>query len=406
MRSLLALILLLLLFGASAMAATDEQAFEQIARGRYLAHLADCSACHTMQGGKPYAGGRPIATPFGTLLAPNLTPDRKTGIGGWSDDAFVSAVRDGIDDGGNHLYPAMPYPFYTKMSRADVLAIRAFLATLEPVRNKVHANQLPFPFSIRAAMAAWNWLYFTPGEFKPVAGKPEQWNRGAYLVEGPGHCGACHTPKNFLGADETSHTLQGGVLQGWFSPDVTGDKRRGVGGWTDEDIVAFLQSGHNRFSAATGPMSEVIKDSTSKLSEADLKAIATYLRDEKGAGEGKTPAKPEDTLMKTGEAVYVDNCAACHGTNGSGVQGLFPTLAGSAMAQQTDTTSLIRILLDGTQSVATARAPTGAAMPSFAWKLDDAEAAAVLTYIRNSWGNSAAAVSPGDVKSGREAKGE
>lgn len=397
MRAMLIGALLLLLACRAAAAAVDRQDYGEIARGRYLAIASDCAACHTAPGGKPYAGGRPIETPFGTLLAPNLTPDRATGIGAWSDDEFVGALLDGTGHGGEHLYPAMPYTYYTRMSREDALAIRAFLATLDPVENDVKSNQLPFPFNIRAGMTVWDALYFTPGRFKPVAGKSPQWNRGAYLVEGPAHCGMCHTAKNFLGGDKTSAALQGGVLQGWLAPDVKGDPRQGLQSWTAADVATYLKTGHNRFTAATGPMSEVITDSTSQMSDADLEAIAVYLKDEKSGTAPAAPAAPDEKTMQAGRAIYVDACAACHAGNGAGSPGLFPQLRGNAMVQQSDATDLIRIVLTGAQSVSTDRAPTGPAMPAFAWKLNDGEIAAVLSYIRHSWGNAAAAVSAGNV---------
>lgn len=395
--------LLLLLGTSAAHAATDGQSFDQISRGRYLATVGDCAACHTTPGEKPYAGGRPLATPFGTLLAPNLTPDRETGIGDWSDDQFVDALRIGRGHGGGHLYPAMPYTYYTKVTRDDALAIRAYLATLEPVRNKVIANQLPFPFSIRLSMAAWNQLFFTPGTFKPIAGKSADWNRGAYLVEGLAHCGMCHTAKNFLGGDKTSHSLQGGILQGWFSPNLTGDPHVGIGGWSADDIVDYLQTGHNQLAAASGPMAEVVTDSTSQMSREDLAAMATYLKDtQAGGGSSPTPVAGDDPAMRAGQTVYVANCTACHGADGTGVSGLFPALKGSPSAQSVEPTSLIRVVIEGAQSVATDRAPTGASMPAFGWKLSDDEVAAVVTYIRNSWGNAAAAVSAGDVGKARQ----
>ncbi|HJT05989.1 MAG TPA: cytochrome c [Stellaceae bacterium] len=379
----------------------DRQNFETIERGRYLATVGDCAACHTDTGGKPYAGGRPVETPFGNLLASNLTPDRETGIGAWSDDDFVSAVRQGRSRGGVRLYPAMPYVYYTKMSRADVLAIRAYLATLEPVHHQVTSNQLPFPFSIRASMAVWNALFFTPGTFKPVAGKSAEWNAGAYLVEGPGHCGACHTAKNFLGGDKTSRTLEGGVLQGWYSPNLTGDKRAGLGSWSPDEIVAYLKSGHNDAAAATGPMSEVVADSTSQMRDDDLRAIAAYLKDQPATGAEPSRVAASDPAMRAGEAIYVDNCAACHAMSGEGVARLFPALKGGPATQSADPTSLIRVVLQGARSVATEGAPTGPAMPAFDWKLSDAQVASVLTYIRNSWGNAAAAVSASDVHRSR-----
>ena len=379
----------------------DRQDFTTIERGRYLATVADCAACHTDIDGKPYAGGRPIETPFGKLLASNLTPDRDTGIGAWSDDDFVSAVQRGISRGGVRLYPAMPYVYYTKMTRADVLAIRAYLATLEPVHHQVTSNQLPFPLSIRAGMAVWNALFFTPGTFKPVGGKSAEWNAGAYLVEGPGHCGACHTAKNFLGGDKTSHTLEGGVLQGWYSPNLTGDKRAGLGSWSPEQIVAYLKSGHNDAAAATGPMSEVVTDSTSQMRDDDLRAVATYLKDQPATASEPARVAANDPAMRAGEAIYADNCAACHAMSGEGVARLFPALKGTPSTQSADPTSLIRVVLQGAQSVATEGAPTGPAMPAFDWKLSDAQVASVLTYIRNSWGNAAAAVSASDVHRSR-----
>jgi len=382
--------------------AHDGQEFDEVERGLYLATVGDCAACHTVPGEKPYAGGRAIDTPFGTLLAPNLTPDRATGIGAWSDDDFVSAVQDGRGHGGQRLYPAMPYPYFTKMSRADVLALRAYLGALEPVHNAVRANQLPFPFDIRASMIGWNWLFFTPGRFVPVIGKSDEWNRGAYLVEGPGHCGACHTEKNFLGGDETSRALQGGAIQGWYSPNLTGDPRRGLGGWSVDEVVEYLKTGHNRTGAATGPMSEVIADSTSHLTDEDLKAIAVYLKDRPAPQSAPTPVAASDPAMRVGAAIYVDECQACHRAAGTGVANLFPAMKDNPVVQSADPTTLIRVLLHGTQNVATDAAPTGASMPAFGWKLTDAQAAAVLTYIRNSWGNAAPAVSAGDVGNGRQ----
>ncbi|HTY70295.1 MAG TPA: cytochrome c [Alphaproteobacteria bacterium] len=381
--------------------AHDHQSFEDIERGRYLATLADCTACHTEPGGKPYAGGRAIETPFGNLLAPNITPDIETGIGSWADDDFVNALQVGRSHGGTRLYPAMPYPYYTKMAREDILAIRAYLDALEPVYHPVHSNQLPFPFDIRASMIGWNWLFFTPGRFEPAAGKSDEWNRGAYLVQGPGHCGACHTEKNFLGGDKNSEALQGGTLQGWFSPNVTGNPRQGLGSWSVDDVVAYLKTGQNRIGAATGPMAEVISDSTSHLTDADLKAIAVYLKDQPSPPAPTTAMAADDPAMKAGQAIYKDQCAACHRDDGTGVPRIFPAMKGNPDVQSANPTTLIRVVLHGTQNVATPYAPTGAAMPSFFWKLTDMQVASVLTYVRNSWGNVAPAVSARDVSSGR-----
>ena len=393
----------LLLGAAAASADSDRQSYDEIEHGRYLASLGDCIGCHTAPDGKPYAGGLALATPFGNILTPNITPDRDTGIGGWSDDDFVNALLNGTGHNGEHLYPAMPYPYYTKMSRKEALAIRVYLDTVEPVHHEVMPNQLPFPFNIRASLRVWDQLFFTPGRFEPAADQSAEWNRGAYLVQGPGHCGVCHTNKNFLGGDETSHALQGGVLQGWFAPNLTGDPRLGIGGWSAEDIVAYLKTGHNRITAATGPMSEVVVDSTSQLRDDDLHAIAVYLKSLPEREEAPKPVAAGDPAMRAGSAIFADQCAACHAASGDGIPNMFPSLKGSAAVQSADPTNLVRIVLQGAQSVATDTAPTAPAMPAFDWKLSDDEIAAVVTYARNSWGNAAAAVSANTVKHTRDA---
>ncbi|MBV8797189.1 MAG: c-type cytochrome, partial [Hyphomicrobiales bacterium] len=363
----------------------DPQNFGQIERGRYLAIVGDCASCHTVPGsGQPYAGGRPIETPFGVVVGANITPDPDTGIGAWTDQAFVLALREGKENHGQLLYPAMPYPYYTKVTEGDALAIRAYLNTVKPIHNAVVSNKLPFPFDVREGMAAWNALYFRSGEFKPVPTKSADWNRGAYLVEGPGHCGACHTPKTRLGGDDRARVFQGYALQGWFAPNITDDNERGLGGWSIADIVAYLKAGHNAASAATGIMGEEITLSSSQMTDADLTAIATYLKDLPGQTSSPPPAAlpASDPRMIAGGAIYLDECTACHGADGKGVPFLFPSVAGSPNVRSTDPASLIHVVIEGARSVATHEEPTGPGMPSFAWKLSDDQAAAVLTYIR------------------------
>ena len=335
-------------------------------------------------------------------------PDPQTGIGAWTDDEFVNALKNGTGRDGNRLYPAMPYTYYTKLTRDDALAIRAYLNTVAPVYNPVQPNQLPFPFDIRTSMLACDQLFFTPGTFRPNPNKSAEWNRGAYLAEGLAHCGLCHTPKNVLGGDRNAEYLRGYALQGWFAPDFTNDPRRGLGGWSEDEIVAYLKTGHNSTSAATGLMAEMVDRSASHMAEADLKAIAVYLKEAPGTAT-ETPValeKPDEKTMKTGAAIYADECAGCHASNGKGTAGLFPSLNGSPAVQQTDATSLLRVVLRGARSVATDGAPTGAAMPQFAWVLNDDEVAAVLTYIRNVWGNSAPPVSAAEVGRARQALAE
>ena len=379
-------------------AIADPQDFPQIERGRYLAVLSDCASCHTVPGSnQQFSGGRSIETPFGNIVAPNITPDAETGIGTWSDDQFEAAVRKGIRRDGSRLYPAMPYNAYTKMSRDDVLAIRAYLNTLTPVRNAVVANTLPFPFNIRAAMRAWDALYFTEGEYRPEPNQSTEWNRGAFLVTGPGHCGACHTPKTFLGGDKADQFLRGSYLQGWSALDITNDSRLGLGRWSKEDIVAYLRSGHNRITAATAPMSEVIALSTSHMTDPDLNAIATYLKSLPGKNDGTAQLAANAPPMVAGAAIYRDQCSACHGLDGKGVAELFPALAESSLVRSDDPTTAIRIVLRGARSVGTDAQPTAPGMPSYGRQLDDAEIAAVLTYVRNNSANTASAVTADQV---------
>jgi mono/diheme cytochrome c family protein len=394
-------------------AGIDNQSFDQVERGRYLSIVGDCAACHTLPGsGHALAGGRVLETPFGSLLSPNITPEAVTGIGAWTDDEFVNSMTKGTGRNGAHLFPAMPYTYYTKISRDDALAIRAYLNTLPPVHNEVRPDQLPFPLNVRENMVAWDRLFFRPGEFRPDASKSAEWNRGAYLTEGLGHCGLCHTPKGELGGDERDRAMQGYALQGWFAADLTNDRRRGLGSWSVDDIATYLKSGRNKFASATGLMAETINNSTSKMSDADLHAMATYLKDRPGdpanAAQNRTeglapPPAPPSSVMKVGQQIYADECAGCHKADGKGAPGLFPALAGVPLVQQSDPASLLHVVLRGTMGLATAQAPTAAAMPAFAWVLNDEQVAAVLTYIRNSWGNTAPAVAAGDAGKARSA---
>jgi mono/diheme cytochrome c family protein len=379
--------------------AGDTQSFDRVERGRYLAVLSDCAACHTAPGGAPFAGGVALQTPFGTLVAPNITPDPYTGIGNMTDEEFLSVLHEGRGHNGKRLYPAMPYTAYTKLADDDVLAMRSYFATILPVSNEVVSNRLPFPLNVRFAMVFWNGLNFTPGRYRPNPEKSTEWNRGAYIVEGAAHCGACHTPKTMLGGDKKGAALTGATLQGWFSPDLTNDPRKGIGGWSKDDLVQYLKKGTNKWALASGPMAEAVSHSTSHMTDDDIRAIATYLKD---SGGGSTSARPElvkanNGAMRAGSAIYKDSCAACHRDLGEGEVNLFPRLAGSALVQSDDPTTLARVILHGTRAVSTSAAPTAPAMPSFDWRLGDEQVAAVLTYIRNSWGNVAQPVSAGAV---------
>ncbi|PAY06765.1 alcohol dehydrogenase [Bradyrhizobium sp. UFLA03-84] len=361
------------------------QDFAAIERGRYLANAADCGSCHTVPGsGQRFAGGRPIETPFGVLVAPNITPDRETGIGAWSDEEFDAALRQGLRRDGKRLYPAMPYPYFTRMSRQDTKDIRAYLSTIAPVHNTVAANKLPFPLNIRTGMFAWDRLYFSPGEFRANPDKSIEWNRGAYLVQGPGHCGACHTPKTLFGGDKASASLQGYTLQGWVAPDITSGEGP-LASWPADDLAQYLKTGHNRFAAAAGLMGEVVDFSTSKLSDADVKAMATYLKDIKGP-KAAMDSSSDQKVLTAGGAIYQDLCSACHKSDGTGVPNLIPDLSHAATVESGDPTTVLRVILQGAQSVATDREPTGPAMPAFGWQLNDVQVAAVASYVRNHWG--------------------
>lgn len=384
-------------------AQAGDQDFTKIERGRYLATAADCVACHTIPGSNDrFAGGRPIETPFGNIMSANITPDQATGIGGWTDRQFEDAVRKGIRPDGSRLYPAMPYPSYTKMSHDDVMAIREYLKTVRAVNNKVDRSTLPFPLNIRAGMRAWNMLFFDEGEYKPDPNKSAEWNRGAYLVQGPGHCSACHTPKNVAGGDKTSEAFQGGRLQGWFAPNITNDETRGLGTWSIEDIATYLKTGHNRVSAATGIMAEEIEHASSKMTDSDLKAIAIYLKSLPGQQERHNTLAADDPAMKAGHAIYRDQCAACHMIDGKGVAHLFPSLADASVVRSSDPRTAIRLVLRGARTVATDGEPTAPGMPSYAHMLSDGEIAAVLTYARNAWGRPMPAVSADDVAKARK----
>lgn len=377
---------------------------QRLRLGQYLVRVGDCAACHTREGGAFLAGGRALNTPFGAIYSTNLTSDHETGVGGWTPEEFYSAVHEGNQPQGDPLYPAMPYPYTTRVTRADSDAILAFLKTIAAVSAKPPPNELSFPFSIRSLLHGWKLLYFHPGEFKPDPGKSAQWNRGAYLVTGLGHCGACHTPKNSLAADRTSQALQGGTLNYWVAPDLTSNTRTGLGSWSADEIVEYLKTGRNARANAGGAMAEVVSYSTSLLSDEDLKSIAVYLK-EQSASPDAHPDGPDAGAMKRGAAIFEDACTACHLEEGHGQAGFFPPLTGNAVAQQADPTSVLHIILAGDRTAVTASRPTALTMPSFAWKLTDQEVADVATYIRNSWGNRAQPVSEKQAATAREKLG-
>jgi mono/diheme cytochrome c family protein len=398
-RTILAILFLCTALAGAADAAGPSA--ETIAHGKALAEAADCAGCHTTDPAKPFAGGKKIDTPFGGIYSPNLTPDRETGIGGWSDDEFYRALRYGARPDGSLYYPAFPYPNFTKLIRDDIFAIRAYLATLTPVANTPPPSELSFPLNYRILMRGWNFLFFQPGIFMPDQQKSAQWNRGGYLVEGAAHCGGCHTPKNMFGADKRDRLYGGGVVQGWFAPRLDNAVRSGLKSWSANDIVEYLQSGRNGHSHAGGLMAEVVVNSTSKMSDADVRAIAVYLKDLPAGAPEPVVTPPPQGDMTAGAAVYAHACIACHEADGRGAPRIYPPLPGNANLQSSNPSSALRIILDGAQTVTTPRAPNTGSMPAYAGKLSDQEIADVVTYIRNSWGNAAPPVTPGQVKKAR-----
>ena len=374
---------------------TPEQHAALVEQGRYLATAGDCAACHTREGGEEFAGGRALETPFGKIFAPNITSDEKTGIGTWSRADFRRALQHGQDKNGANLYPAFSYPFYARVTGADADAIYAYMRTVPAVSYDAPKNELGFPFNIRLLLKGWNLLHFRSGEFKPDTSKSAEWNRGAYLVEGLGHCGACHTPKNIMGGDLKHQYLQGGVLEGWFASDLTGSKTTGLGNWTEQDIIDFLKTGINGHSSAYGGMAEVVRLSTSKLTDEDLKAMAVYLKSVPDRGRRQPSVPPRAAVMDQGKALYAKNCADCHLAEGEGVPSVFPTLAANPNLNAHDSSAVTQIILAGTNTPHNP-SPGGIGMTAFP-KLTNAEVAALGTYIRNSWGNKAPPVTAREV---------
>ncbi|HEX6003265.1 MAG TPA: c-type cytochrome [Burkholderiales bacterium] len=393
---------MVLALGLAAPLHARESDHATLERGRYLVRAGDCEACHTDEGSEPFAGGRAIPTPFGTIYSTNITPDKETGIGAWTDEDFYKAMHEGIGPNGRHYYPAFPYPWFTRVSRADVIAMRRYLETLQPVKHENKRTELPWPLSWRGGMTVWNGMYFDEGEFRPDSAKSAQWNRGAYLVEGLSHCGACHTPKNVLGSVKHDERFQGGYGEHWFAPNLTANDRGGLGRWSAEELVQYLKTGATSHTAAAGPMAEVIQHSTHYLNENDLQAIATYLKDLKPGGEGQPGDAPDEKRLGAGQAIYVDQCAGCHMENGEGLAHVFPSLKGSSAIQARDPATLLRVVLEGGAVVATDDKPTAFAMPGFDNKLSDGDIANVITYIRNAWGNRASAVKADQVAEARE----
>ena len=378
---------------AAGAAPAEESDTTGMSRGEYLAHVGDCVACHTQHGGAPFAGGFPMPTPFGTLYSPNITPDKATGVGTWTAAQFYQMLHTGRARDGTLLYPAMPFPAYTKITRSDSDEIFAFLKSLKPVSKINRKNELRFPYSNRSLMYGWRLLYFTEGEFSPAPGQSAQFNRGAYLVQGLGHCASCHSTINALGGSGDDSAFAGGLipLQNWYAPSLTSNQESGLGSWKESEIAALLKAGTSTKGAVYGPMAEVTHNSLQYLSSDDAASMAIYLKsllELKPAivNSSETSGPPAATL-KLGATIYENRCAACHLTDGTGMAPAYPPLAANQSIEMDVSVNPLRMVLNGGYAPQTADNPRPYGMPPFAQVLSDDEVAAVVTYIRVSWGN-------------------
>lgn len=400
-------------------------------RGEYLMYAGDCMACHTAQGGKEFAGGRAIESPMGTIWSTNITPDPETGIGNWTLDQFRAAMQDGLRADGAHLYPAMPYENYRLMTERDIRALYSyFMEEVKPVKNEVQQTELAFPFNMRFGIRAWNWLALRhePG-FDIVDG--DVVNRGRYLVEGAGHCAACHSPRSiFMAQDgvtaDQGNFLKGGVVAGWEAPPLRGEASA-LNDWSVQELASYLATGRNSHSTANGEMALVVQHSLQHLTDADNVAMATFLKASDKSRDGASPAtsgllpvgrsmpaatRKEPTAtekmlteaqpgMPLGARLYLDNCSACHFVTGLGAPEIFPELAGNSLVVSKEVTPLLSIILHGATVPGTARRPMPLVMQGYADRLNDDDVAALATFLRQSWGNDAPPVTPEQAAAAR-----
>jgi mono/diheme cytochrome c family protein len=370
----------------------------QVTRGEYLARAGNCIACHTARGGTPYAGGLAVITPFGTIYSSNITPDAKTGIGAWTPDHFWRAMHNGRSKDGRLLYPAFPYPSYTEITREDSDAIFAFLLSLPAAERSRPAHALRFPYNSQLALAVWRALFFEPGTFEPDRAQPADWNRGAYLVRGLGHCVACHSRRNVFGATADSMELSGGVIPmtGWYAPSLLSSLEAGVADWDTEHVIELLATGVSPRGSAMGPMAEVVFRSTQYLTRDDLRAMAVFLKSLSQAPAPAARPQPRAAVLpslEAGRKIYERECADCHGRDGRGAPGAYPALDANRAVTMSVPANVIRVVLSGGYLPATRGNPRPYGMPPFAHVLNDAEIAAVVSYVRAAWGNDAAPVS-------------
>ncbi|MBV9990569.1 MAG: cytochrome c [Alphaproteobacteria bacterium] len=389
---------------------TELKSADAVTRGRYLAALSGCQICHTEEGSAPFAGGHAFPTPFGTLYSPNITPDRRTGIGDWSDADFLRAMHKGIAKDGSHLYPAFPYDSYALMTDEDALAIKAYLFSLKPVRQTPPRNTLPFPFNQRWLMGIWGAVYTPSDRFRPHADRSPEWNRGAYLVEALAHCNDCHTERNLAEAPNNRRKFGGGIADGWLAYNITQDETSGLGAWSDDEIARYLSGSHVQGrGAAAGPMAGVVDVELNHASQADIRAMVAYLRSiPPAAGDLPAPrptAAPDSPRAEVaafdnrGKHVFEGACASCHGWSGASPLTGYATLTGSRAVNDPSATNVASIVLFGTERLT----PQGRiAMPAFGKAYSDAEIAAVANYVTARFGARGSHLTAKDVAKLRE----
>jgi mono/diheme cytochrome c family protein len=369
-----------------------------ISRGEYLARVGDCIACHTAPGGHEFAGLRAMPTPFGNIFVPNITPDDETGIGTWSADDFYKMMHTGRSKNGEVLYPAMPYANYTKVTREDSDAIYAYLMSVPPVKQANRPHELRFPFNNRELLVGWRTLYFSQGEYQPDAKQSREWNRGAYLVQGLGHCSMCHTAVSALGGSRDQQAFSGGMIpnQNWYAPSLTSNREAGLGDWEIQEITDLLQAGASKRATTYGPMAEVTFHSLQYLSDEDARAMAVYLKSLPPKDEARAPPQAQlvaPATMELGRQIYTAQCAMCHGNEGKGFPPAFPPLANNQSIEMASPVNAVRMILNGGYAPATRKNPRPYGMPPFAHILNDEQVAAVATYVRVAWGNGGTPVS-------------
>lgn len=390
---------------------TGQSLDQTIKRGEYLARVGDCVACHTKHDGVQFAGGFAMPTPFGTLYSPNITPDTKYGIGNWSADDFYNMMHTGHSRDGTLLYPAMPFPAYTKVTRADSDAIFAYLSSLAPVAEPNRQNELRFPYNNRALLIGWRTLFFHEGEYRPDPARSAEWNLGGYLVDGLGHCGTCHTAINALGGSSQDQAFAGGLIpmQNWYAPSLTNSKEAGLGDWALDDITDLLKTGSSRRGAVYGPMAEVVHNSLQYLNDADVRAMAVYLKtlsernEAPAAGAPRGATEVSASVLARGHEIYTAQCKSCHLADGMGQPPGYPPLAKNQSIEMQSAVNAIRMVLNGGYPPQTAGNARPYGMPPFAQIFSDEDIAAVVTYIRVSWGNHGQPVTPAEVNALRSA---